>query len=685
MRVFSSPGIFLLLLLFLNLEATYALQVSKLLIKIYKMLASFPRSSLTCAQKTDKMLNKFLSDASVTTGLTYSGKGVNDLGNYRSCIESDDSRYILLQLQGLPATLAIGVCGPRDCEERDYAGTKAALADVLNTLMAGNGGLLKHKFVEEDVLFVDPVQRLAQEKFVTPASIFAFLVLGSVVAACIFETATRDVSKQQGKRGLGSRILSCFNLKSNLSTIFAEYLNNQGQANATREAHSDLKVFNGVRVLSMVWVILGHTFYYSRVGFLRNLLEINRFGTTFEYSYILSATFSVDVFFFLSGFLASYLLVLQMFATKGHISFAVIYISRFVRIIPLYAAAILIFSFVLPMFGDGPGFFNFYREADDNCGSYWYMNLLFINNFSKYQKECLSWTWYLANDMQFFLITPIIVYLYYKRRALGYLTLAAIGAICTGIGIVLCMKYDLSASYMKFNKNYFELYYRRPYNRILPYLIGIAFAFLYAEHKAGKNPCFTSVVNALKNSRGLRWGIYTVSITIMFWLVHAIYWLNKYPEDYKGWWFDIPYLLFSKPLFVICLFGLILPAMLGKASLFRSVMGSNFFAPWAKLTFGAYLLHPMIMIFMSYDEKRGGFMDHGPLLVRFAGYLIISYALAVVFTVLFESPSAMLNREFLRGGGRKKPVEDRKKDDQIVVEVKGSESTCEQPLMKINS
>ena len=49
----------------------------------------------------------------------------------------------------------------------------------------------------------------------------------------------------------------------------------------------------------------------------------------------------------------------------------------------------------------------------------WY-NLLYINNFQSLPEMCLPVTWYLANDMQFFIITPPIVFILWKFRTVGF-------------------------------------------------------------------------------------------------------------------------------------------------------------------------------------------------------------------------------------------------------------------------
>uniref|UniRef100_A0A914QCN5 Uncharacterized protein n=1 Tax=Panagrolaimus davidi TaxID=227884 RepID=A0A914QCN5_9BILA len=55
-----------------------------------------------------------------------------------------------------------------------------------------------------------------------------------------------------------------------------------------------------------------------------------------------------------------------------------------------------------------PLFFSPTPATDDQCKTYLWKNLLYITNF--YPNEmCLGHTWYLAADMQMFVLTPIIL------------------------------------------------------------------------------------------------------------------------------------------------------------------------------------------------------------------------------------------------------------------------------------
>jgi hypothetical protein len=68
---------------------------------------------------------------------------------------------------------------------------------------------------------------------------------------------------------------------------------------------SDLNIFNGIRALSMMWVILGHTFLNSLTGTINVSQADNIFASPFILI-ISGGLLSVDVFFFLGGFFLAF-------------------------------------------------------------------------------------------------------------------------------------------------------------------------------------------------------------------------------------------------------------------------------------------------------------------------------------------------------------------------------------------
>jgi len=69
---------------------------------------------------------------------------------------------------------------------------------------------------------------------------------------------------------------------------------------------SDLNVFNGIRSLSMVWVVLGHAFLNTAVGGVKNLANLPDIIKKPFFLIIEAGFLSVDIFFFLGGFFLAF-------------------------------------------------------------------------------------------------------------------------------------------------------------------------------------------------------------------------------------------------------------------------------------------------------------------------------------------------------------------------------------------
>ncbi|KAL6448084.1 hypothetical protein ACFW04_000249 [Cataglyphis niger] len=148
---------------------------------------------------------------------------------------------------------------------------------------------------------------------------------------------------------------------------------------------------------------------------------------------------SVDTYFFISGFLMAYL-YLKNVMDKERIEpinyraklneFFVSVIRRYIRLTP----AFMIMVGILQL---NSGWYNktsqFYMEERPHeiCEKYWWRNLLYINNLFDHKELCMSWSWYLANDMQFFIIgiTLLILSTIYFYTAAFILIALLIGSI----------------------------------------------------------------------------------------------------------------------------------------------------------------------------------------------------------------------------------------------------------------
>lgn len=124
-------------------------------------------------------------------------------------------------------------------------------------------------------------------------------------------------------RVLHNRKLGKFLLTFSISTNGSKVLSTEAPPPTAVQA------VNGVRVLSMSWVILGHTYIFLISNF-KNLIPVApELIHRWTFQIVLNAIFSVDSFFLLSGLLVSYLTLHELEKRNGKINWLLFYFHRF--------------------------------------------------------------------------------------------------------------------------------------------------------------------------------------------------------------------------------------------------------------------------------------------------------------------------------------------------------------------
>ena len=65
---------------------------------------------------------------------SYSGKAINDFGDYKACTNSEFSRYYMIKILNYSVPLTIGLCGPTECYHEEYNYSNPDLAALLNMI-----------------------------------------------------------------------------------------------------------------------------------------------------------------------------------------------------------------------------------------------------------------------------------------------------------------------------------------------------------------------------------------------------------------------------------------------------------------------------------------------------------------------------------------------------------------------
>ena len=137
---------------------------------------------------------------------------------------------------------------------------------------------------------------------------------------------------------------------------------------------------------------------------------------------ITGGLFAVDTFFFVGGFLMAYVFLKERTQTMFKYPLAIL--NRYLRFVPSYFFAIMIFREFLPHMGRGP-FWSQNMIGVDFCNKLW-KPLLFVDNLiDNGDTICMGWAWYLQNDMQIFVYCTLILLIYSRYRKSSFALIIA--------------------------------------------------------------------------------------------------------------------------------------------------------------------------------------------------------------------------------------------------------------------
>ena len=361
---------------------------------------------------------------------------------------------------------------------------------------------------------------------------------------------------------------------------------------------SRLNTLNGVRSLMMLWVILSHEYSFF-IGVSENTMSIPQILSRWQFLIVESGFFAVDAFFFIGGFLVAYAFLKE--TTSAFFKYPLAILNRYLRLVPAYFVAILLFYRVFPYMGSGP-YWPFLTPLVQPCDDMW-KSLLFINNLTDNMNGiCLGWGWYLQNDMQLFVYSILMLLIYNHKKMAGYF--AIVWSMLASFAYTMVVTYTHQYRNLnqvgdaKNNNEYQSTLYIVPWSRAPPYLYGLLLGIFYvnflAEEKKEESEDFlVRLKRKLEGNRLLRIGVELTGAIIVFFIMF----IQRTNQDELHWsqFVHSLYLTYAKTLFVMGLSLGILPSILGVRSLVSFVMDTKLFNFVAKVSFCTYLLHILII------------------------------------------------------------------------------------------
>ena len=600
------------------------------------------------------------------------------LGNYEMCgtgaLENEATGYkydncvvsASLTLGGYPLALTWTGCSPPECKSNDdLQNVFKLIADLIN-----KSGII-HTDPSTWTIMCDVEQEFDAGAYaaVTIVSLFVVLVLigtlwsllqpiiisiveqgkeDTTVLIDAEENPYEDVDTQvpstevrqkyetsNQPEWLPGRLAKCFALQRTMENLFS-----------TTTKPGQVLCLNGIRVLSINWVVLGHlyAFSFSYIGGHSYVTELTKRRS---FMIVYNGLPSVDSFFALSGFLVTYLLLKQL-AKRGGLSplqWMAFYVHRYVRLTMPYLVAMLIEGWLYRLVMTGPRAQQTTTTdmgSHKMCEQYWYTNLLYINNMVPWKATgaCLGQGWYLANDMQFFLIAPLFIVLLFGRPLLG--VLATVGTmVCSAIAAaVITAHYHLS-TYSGTGGEW--LLYNKPWIRITPYLVGILGGWFY--WKWGQQ--ITEGVKTLPEWLKVMCAtpIWAVTAAVEYAVVFGLYddlqnlQKGKLPGEVES----VFYQSLARIAWSLSLTIQILLCQCGLGGFINSLLSWSGWQILSRLTYSVFLLHLGLMTVLFGQMRHTIFLNPDfEFAVFYLGTLAMCYLSAAVLYLTVEQPVANL-------------------------------------------
>ena len=449
---------------------------------------------------------------------------------------------------------------------------------------------------------------------------------------------------------------------------FSAYSNTIKIFSTGKSSPESLSCINGIRFLSMTWVLISHAYSQFSSGLpINNLFYLaDGKGPVFgnlAFQVILNGFPSVDSFFFIGATLLAYITLKELDKTKGGNSqfWAMYYIHRYIRLTGTYALIIGTTATLLKVFAYGP-FSLLVQHEIDSCKKDWWTNILYINNFqwiSEIPPLCMPVSWYLANDMQFFIISPLILYPLWRSPLFG------LGACFIGllVGTVIPMvivylnNFPLSISFMTSQSyDYFFDFYVVPWCRFQPYISGLVFGWLLHrmrnQPKLKLNSFVIIWIWAALGAAGayVAYGLYPYQLEFAESQNTAIVGSLATRIIYNG---------LHRLAWSACLGWVILACVKGAGGPINHILSWHAWIPLARLSYCIYLVHYTLIGYVTSLPSFSVSFSHPLAIYWILALLCLSIFVAFVAVIIVEAPIVTLEKILFHkilGNGKKPNV-----------------------------
>ncbi|XP_015186719.1 PREDICTED: nose resistant to fluoxetine protein 6 isoform X2 [Polistes dominula] len=621
-------------------------------------------------------------DASVKIPTGIITGNYKQLGNYNECLQVKSDQGI--SGQSCSATIQFEVAEDNSTsKELDFADLLVNVATASNATKWRSGNTIayewmlcvpsscNHSEVQEFLdIHLDPLKvegrldfvinvpitschTLETERTTFNLSDWIYISILLIFSLIIIVSTAFDISRKghlssSNRKGKKYILLNSFSIYTNCKNLFN-----------TDRPQGCIPCLDGLRFLSICWIIYGHTYYIEVMGINMDLTQVPKMHENWSKMLVLNGNMVTDTFFLLSGVLLAYTEVIKKEkSTEWKFDVVGLYLHRYARLTPAYAMMIGFYATIYYKFGSGPHWDTWVGSNQNYCRDNWWTNLLYVNNYVNVADMCMSQSWYLAVDMQLIWLSPIFLYPMLKpmRRIFFWIIIGAafVLSILLPFAMTFFNRFTATMLYYKEQSdvaNVFLYIYTRVYTRAGPYIVGLALGYLLAKRK----------FDGIKLRK-----LYVV----IGWLVAIVVAISAVFGAREMYFDDHPYNRLEasfyagmhRHAFALVVSWIIFCCVYGYAGLVGELLSWRGWAPLSRLTYSAYLCHYVFILSRAGSVRTTGNLTSMSVMYTFFGNLSFTMALSLLWSLSFEIPFIILDRTFL---SRKKKKTCTSKHDQV--------------------
>ncbi|XP_050554264.1 nose resistant to fluoxetine protein 6-like isoform X1 [Spodoptera frugiperda] len=452
--------------------------------------------------------------------------------------------------------------------------------------------------------------------------IFIALIVSLVVTAAASTYYRMHVSsEEESSNSLMTIITKSFNIFKN-------------QEDLVKVNKDEIRVMNGMRFLTAAIIVEIHVVFYMSISGIGNLMDIDAFLESVG-GLLLHFDLFVDTFFTMSG-----LLHIKGLMGKRQNLLNVLW-KRYIRLIGPFALIVLYLISVSKHLNPGPALLGL--EETEVCEQYWLKSLLLMN--SDVRHICHDVTWYLACDYQLAILGTLLFYFYQKNRGFGFVTYAIVAVFSMIIPGVLTYLFNLPGvlftDYGKYVIHYREawqhsLLYTPSYSRASPYIVGVAMGYIMSIYKPAD----------YRKSISKKWSIVGVAVSFIAFLVTlALGYILRLREHDP---IDAVVVAATSRIFwaaaICCIIGM---CEYGTVPIVSHILGWSVFTPLSRLSYGIYMIHPLIIQRHKLVQRSAHLFDSFCLIYDAVGTVGLSIGLGYAMWLFVEAPLINITNQLL--------------------------------------